>query len=244
MSLDYKWALIVPMANEEETLSSFVEQVKKNLDQLKSGTVYIVIDNASKDATLTLCQNLSREDKRFIIVWAPENKNVVDAYVKGFKEALKNNYDYYIEMDAGLSHDPHEIIQFLKYLNDGYECVFGSRFIKGGSLKDSPIKRKILSKVGTLLSNILLGTNLHDMTSGYQGFTKEVVEKITSYKLKSIAHFYQTEIRYLFRKRKYIEVPIQYIAPSPRVSYKSIENSFYVLFYYFLKRITFNSLSL
>jgi dolichol-phosphate mannosyltransferase len=244
MSLNCSWALIVPMANEEETFGPFVDQVSKVLDELKSGTVYIVVDKASKDATLTLCQNLSSEDKRFVTIWAPENKNVVDAYYRGYLEALKNNHDYYIEMDAGLSHDPASIVNFLEYLNMGYDCVFGSRFVKGGSLKDSPLKRQILSRGGTFLSNLLLGTNLRDMTSGYQGFTKEVVEKITSYKLKSIAHFYQTEIRYLLRKRKFIEVPIQYIAPSPRVSSKAIKNSFSVLFYYFLKRVTFNSLSL
>lgn len=244
MDTSCNWALIVPMANEEETFGFFVEKVRKVLDELKSGTVYVVIDKASKDATLSLCQKLSTEDKRFITVWAPENKNVVDAYIRGYREALKNNHDYYIEMDAGLSHSPSDIIQFLRYLNEGYECVFGSRFVKGGSLKDSPLKRQILSRGGTFLSNLLLGTKLHDMTSGFQGFTKEVVEKFTAYKLKSIAHFYQTEIRYLLRKRKYIEVPIQYIAPSPRVSSKAIKNSFSVLFYYFFKRITFHSISL
>lgn len=244
MSINCDWALIVPMANEEETFDSFIEQVKKTLNQLRSGTVYIVVDGASKDKTLLLCKNLSKEDSRFITIWAPENKNVVDAYIRGFTEALKNNHDYYIEMDAGMSHNPSDIIIFLKYLNEGYECVFGSRFIKGGSLGNSPINRKILSKGGTLSSNILLGTNLYDMTSGYQGFNKEVLKKIISYKLKSKAHFYQTEIRYLLRKRKQIEIPIQYTAPSPSVSSKAIRNSLSVLFYYFLKRVTFNSASL
>jgi dolichol-phosphate mannosyltransferase len=203
-----------------------------------------VVDNVSKDNTLELCHQLSQSDKRFITVFAPENKNVVDAYLRGYREALKNNHDYIIEMDAGLSHNPETLPVFLKYLNYGYECVFGSRFIEGGSMGDSPYNRRNLSKGGTVLSNLLLGTKLHDMTSGYQGFTKEVAEKFTSYHLKSTAHFYQTEIRYLLRKRKQIEIPIHYKAPSPRVSKNAIRNSFAVLFYYFWRRITFREISL
>jgi dolichol-phosphate mannosyltransferase len=129
-------------------------------------------------------------------------------------------------------------------LQDGYECVFGSRFIEGGSMNESSPKRKLLSKGGTILSNLLLGSKLHDMTSGYQGFTKEVAETFSNYPLKSKAHFYQTELRYLLRKRKQIEIPITYKAPSPGVTESAITNSFAVLFYYFWRRITFRAISL
>jgi dolichol-phosphate mannosyltransferase len=238
------WALVIPMANEENDFAPFVRELLKSLEEVKSGKIYFVVDNVSKDRTLELCQKLSQQDSRFVTVFAPENKNVVDAYIRGYKEALKNNHNYIIEMDAGLSHDPKQLPTFLQKLSEGYECVFGSRFIKGGSMGDSPPKRKMLSKGGTLLSNFLLGTKLDDMTSGYQGFTKEAAEKFTNYDLKSKAHFYQTELRYLLRKRKWIEIPISYNAPSPRVSEKAIKNSFSVLFYYLWRRITFRSVAL
>ena len=142
-------------------------------------------------------------------------------------------------MDAGLSHDPMTLPLFLDVLNKGYECAFGSRFINGGSMHDSSLKRKFLSKAGTILANLLLGTKMYDMTSGYQGFHASVVEKFVKYKLLSKGHFYQTELRYLLRKTNYSEIPIQYRAPSPSVSIKSITNSFYVLIYYFIRRLKF-----
>lgn len=235
------WALVIPMANEEIDFTPFVRQLFKTLEELKSGKVFFIVDKVSKDRTMEICQKFSQQDERFITVWAPENKNVVDAYIRGYKEALKSGHDYIIEMDAGLSHDPTLIFNFLKKFLEGYECIFGSRLMEGGSMEDSPIKRRMLSKGGTILSNLLLGTKLHDMTSGYQGFTKEVAEKFTNYPLKSVAHFYQTEIRYLLRKRKWIEIPISYKAPSPRVSDKAIKNSISVLLYYFWRRMTFRS---
>jgi dolichol-phosphate mannosyltransferase len=144
-------------------------------------------------------------------------------------------------MDAGLSHDPKALPMFIRVLNEGNECAFGSRFVSGGSIKDSNWKRTLLSRFGTILSNLLLGTKMHDMTSGYQGFHAGIVEKFVEYKLLSKAHFYQTELRYLLRKSHYVEIPIDYRAPSSSVSKKAIYNSIDVLFHYFVLRLKFRS---
>jgi dolichol-phosphate mannosyltransferase len=144
-------------------------------------------------------------------------------------------------MDAGLSHDPKALPMFLRVLNEGNECAFGSRFINGGSIWDSTWKRTFLSKFGTILSNTLLGTKMYDMTSGFQGFHAHIVQQFVDYGLLSKAHFYQTELRYLLRKSRYAEIPIHYRAPSPSVSKKAIYNSFDVLFHYFLLRLKFKS---
>jgi dolichol-phosphate mannosyltransferase len=235
--MKFNFAVIVPMANEQEDFQPFIASLIKVLDLLACGKVYFIVDNVSKDNTLELCNNLSALDQRFVTIWAPENKNVVDAYIKGYKEALANKHEIIIEMDAGLSHDPKALPMFLRVLNEGNECAFGSRFINGGSIYDSNWKRRFLSKSGTILSNLLLGTKMYDMTSGYQGFHADIVEKFVGYNLLSNAHFYQTELRYLLRKSRYAEIPIHYRAPSPRVNKKAIYNSFCVLFHYFFLRL-------
>ncbi len=238
------FAIVTPMANESDGFDEFIGAISKVLDLLESGKVYFVVDNVSKDNTLELCKKLSKKDSRFVTVWAPENRNVVDAYIRGYQEAVNNGHEFIIEMDAGLSHDPRAIPMFLRVLNEGNECAFGSRFISGGSIQDSSWKRSLLSKGGTTLSNLLLGTTMHDMTSGYQGFHVDIVKRFLAYKLLSKAHFYQTELRYLLRKTRYIEVPIHYRSPSPSVSKKAIKNSFQVLFHYFFLRLRSKSVSI
>ncbi len=237
MYFNNDWALVIPMANEEKDFDNFVTELRKVFDRLESGKAYFVVDNASKDKTLEMCEQLSAADKRFETVWAPENKNVVDAYIRGYREAYKNKHEFIIEMDAGMSHDPNSIPMFLRVLNEGNECAFGSRFMNGGSMGDSPFTRRTLSKMGTVLSNILLGTKLYDMTSGFQGFHSKVVGELLNYQLLSKAHFYQTEVRYLMRKKRFAEVPIHYQAPSPSVSKKAISNSISVLKFYFFQRL-------
>ena len=235
----FSYAIVVPMANEEDDFEAFVAVLREALDRIGSGAVYFVVDGVSKDATRRLCEELSAADERFVTVWAPENRNVVDAYLRGYREAYAGGYEYIIEMDGGLSHDPRALPMFLRVLNEGNECAFGSRFMNGGSICDSNPRRTFLSRSGTILSNVLLGTKLHDMTSGYQGFHRSVVASFMNYPLLSKAHFYQTELRYLLRKTRYAEVPIHYRAPSPRVSRNAIRNSFAVLFHYFFWRLRF-----
>ncbi|NLJ08076.1 MAG: glycosyltransferase [Sphingobacteriales bacterium] len=241
---DNNFAVTIPMANEEADFEPFITSLREVFDKLGTGTAYLIVDKVSKDRTLELCRKLEQEDPRFVTIWAPENRNVVDAYLRGLKEAYLKGHDIIIEMDAGLSHDPRAIIMFIRVLNEGNECAFGSRFINGGSMVDSPLFRRLLSKNGTRLTNLLLGTKMYDMTSGFQGFHRSVVEKIIQYPFRSKAHYYQTEMRYLLRKKRYREIPIHYRAPSRSVSHKAIFNALSVLFYYFIKRITFKAVSL
>ena len=244
MRLFNDWAAIVPMANEAEDFDRFAAVLKMVLDRIGAGKFYFVIDRASKDNTLELSQRLSQEDPRFVTVWSPENRNVVDAYLKGLRVAYEAGHELIIEMDAGLSHDPRAIPMFLRVLNEGNECAFGSRFTNGGSMGTSPLNRRLLSRVGTLLSNLLLGTKMFDMTSGFQGFHRNVVGQIIAYPFLSKAHFYQTEMRYLLRKHRYAEIPIHYTAPSKSVSRKAIRNALASLLYYFRKRLTLHPVSL
>lgn len=231
------YGVVIPMANEENEFAPFVEVLTAVLDRQPGGTVYLVVDTVSKDKTLVLCQARSARDSRFKTVWSPENRNVVDAYLRGYREALSNSHDFIIEMDAGLSHDPRALPMFLRVLNEGNECAFGSRFINGGSICDSSWKRTFLSRIGTTLANVLLGTTMYDMTSGFQGFHAGVVREFVDYPLLSKAHFYQTELRYLLRYKRFAEIPIHYRAPSPSVSRRAVLNSLSVLLHYFRKRL-------
>ena len=232
------WAAVVPMANESADFAPFLAVLVPLLDRLHGGKVYFVVDHASKDNTRELCEAQSARDSRFVTVWAPQNRNVVDAYMAGFRAAYDAGHELIIEMDGGLSHDPRAIPMFLRVLNEGNECAFGSRFCNGGSMADSPFNRRLLSRTGTFLANHLLGTKLDDMTSGFQGFHRDVVGRLLNYPIRSRAHFYQTELRYLLRKHRFAEVPIHYRAPSNRVSKGAIQNALQTLGYYFRKRLT------
>ncbi|MEI7727574.1 MAG: glycosyltransferase [Bacteroidota bacterium] len=238
------FALVLPLANEENDFQPFFGDLAETLQSYPNARVYLILDEVSKDRTKELCQEFSNLNPQFITVFEPNNRNVVDAYIRGYREALLHGHDFIIEMDAGYSHDPAAIPQFLSACTEGFTCVFGSRFIIGGSMNDASLKRRFFSKGGTLLANLLLGTRLKDMTSGYQGFSREIVVKFAWFPLRSTAHFYQTELRYLLRNYQGKEIPINYKTPSPSVRAGSVLNSLGSLWYYFVRRATGNSISL
>jgi dolichol-phosphate mannosyltransferase len=230
------WALIIPLSNEERSLGTLIHGVTAVLDRTGCGTVYLVVDDSSTDRTPALCREVARSDPRFLVVYEPGITNVVAAYLTGYRKAYENGHAFMIEMDAGSSHDPRQLPDLLHHLREGRSCVYGSRFIPGGSMSGQPF-RWLLSRGGSALCRLLLGTNLHDMTSGYQGFDREVVGRFLEYSFLSTGHFYQSELRFLLRRRPSVEVPIHYRATTSSVPIKAILNSVHGLFHYFGLRV-------
>jgi len=219
---------VCPMASEEPTAISFVDAVLEQCRSrdFKSVTLFVILDRACKDNTLELLKQHALQQPQLRVIWAPENRSVVDAYLRGYREALAAGCDWILEIDAGFSHRPEDIPQFFDKMSEGYDCVFGSRFCDGGSVSDSSVKRKLISRGGTLLTNSLLGTKLKDMTSGFEMFSRAALEKVVDRGIKSRGPFFQTEIKTYCRHLNIIEVPIQYSAASHDVNNKALKDSF------------------
>jgi len=222
-----KLGIICPMANEIDSCERFVKEVITECNKFGFNSFYFIsiFDKASTDGTFDLFQSLSKALPKLIIVYAPENKCVVDAYLRGYKEALDIGCDWILEMDAGYSHQPSDIKSFFEKMIQGYDCVFGSRFCKGGKYINSPITRYLLSRGGTVLTNMLLGTKLHDMTSGFELFTHDALTAILNKGITSRGPFFQTEIKFHAHQFKIAEVPIQYNATGQTTKSKYISDS-------------------
>ena len=212
----------VPLANESETINEFMDRVTAQLGP--SDKLYCVVDNVSKDDTRQKIEARQAIDPRVQLVWAPQNRCVVDAYFAGFRAALADNCVWILEMDGGLSHLPEQIPQYIKAMGEGYDFVAGSRFSQGGSHRGS-LMRYLISKGGTVMSNLVLGTKMTDMCSGFECFTHEALSYVVHNGVRSRANFFQTEIRFMLHDWKWIEVPITYANPSPSVGKAQIMES-------------------
>ena len=203
------------MANEEATAVRFITELLDQCSAAEFATVnlFAVLDKANTDNTLAILRELEMREPRLQVVWAPENRCVVDAYIRGYRQALAAGCDWILEIDAGYSHQPTDVPRFFATMARGYDCVFGSRFCDGGSFQ-GPLSRRIVSYGGTLLSNLLLGTRLKDMTSGFQLFSRGALEQVLETGINSRANFFQTEIRAHCRKLQITEVPIRYLVTS------------------------------
>lgn len=229
--------IVCPMANEEACAEAFVADVLSHCQGFKSVSFFAVIDKVSRDKTLELLTELAKRDPRLRVIWAPENRCVVDAYVRGYQEALAAECDWILEIDAGYSHQPSDIPLFFKEMEMGYDCVFGTRFSKSGTIKSSSLTRYCVSRLGGILSNVLLGTRLTDMTSGFELFTRDALKKVLQRGIQSKGHFFQTEIKAYCDSFYLSEVPISYQSASPSVNFRVIKDALKNLIRLFLLRI-------
>ncbi len=236
---DISLGIICPMANEEETAVPFVNAVLERCQQegFKSVTFFAILDRASKDRTRELLNDLQKEQAQLQVVWAPENRSVVDAYLRGYRTAIDAGCEWILEIDAGFSHQPSDISKFFDKMSEGYDCVFGSRFCEGGKISESSIKREFISRGGTILANLLLGTKLKDMTSGFELFTRAALQHALDQGIHSRGHFFQTEIKAHCRKLHIAEVPIHYRAASDGVNSHVLMDSFSNLWRLFKLRL-------
>ncbi len=226
------------MANEGQRAVDFVDAVLAQCQQFRQRTFLVILDRATKDNTVELMQEHAKSTSDLVVVWAPENRGPVDAYIRGYREALALNPDWILEIDAGFSHQPEDIPVLFEKMRDGYECVFGSRFCRGGSISDSSRNRYWISWGGTFLTNLLLGTKLRDMTSGFQLFTREALQQIVDRGIRSRGPFFQTEMKTYARRMKVAEAPIQYRAASHNIGSKQIKDAFSNLWRLFRMRLT------
>jgi dolichol-phosphate mannosyltransferase len=235
-----KLGIVCPMANERKTAQPFVCDVLKECRKFnfKSVSFFAILDNASKDGTIDIMRDYSKQTHELHVVFAPENQCVVDAYIRGYREAINSECDWILEIDAGYSHQPSDISKFFKTMIQGYDGVFGSRFCLNGKMTDCAKSRYITSLGGTIISNLLLGTKLSDMTSGFELFKREALQKILNKGILSKGPFFQTEIRAYAHQFRITEVPIHYKAASHDIRGAEVRDAFSSLWRLFRVRFS------
>ena len=218
----------MPVANEEGTMGQILDEILEL--PYENLYIYPVVDSYSKDRTEEIIREKEKISDRVKCIFYQESTGVISCYLEGFRQALADGAERILEMDGGGSHLPAEIPQFLEKMEEGYDCVWGSRFMEGGSMKEQPLYRRILSQGGTYLSNFVLGTRLKDMTSGFEGFQREVLESMNLDSFLSTGHMYQTEMRFYCRNLKTIEVPIHYVGTASSLKGSSVTEALKLLF--------------
>ena len=223
-----KTIIVMPVANEEDTMEQILDEILAL--PYEDLHIYPVIDSYSKDRTEEIIRKKEAQNDRVKCIFYKESRGVISCYLEGFRQALADGAERILEMDGGGSHLPSEIPQFLARVEEGYDCVWGSRFMEGGSMRRQPLYRRILSQGGTLLSNLVLGTRLKDMTSGFEGFQRDVLERMNLDAFLSTGHMYQTEMRFYCRNLRTVEVPIHYVGSASSLKGSSVTEALRLLF--------------
>lgn len=185
--------VVIPTYNEVQTVGLLVSEI---FDSCSDCCLDIlIVDDASPDGTGDFVEDLTKKDSRVHLLRRSGKLGLGTAYVSGFQWGLGLDYDAFIEMDADFSHRPKDLAVLISLLQKE-DCVIGSRYIPGGKTLHWGIGRKILSRFGSLYARFILGVPISDFTGGFNGWKREVLEKINLTSLSSGGYSFQIELKY------------------------------------------------
>ena len=207
MAQDERALVIIPTYNEKENIRSIVELVLTQAPNLE----VLVVDDNSPDGTAAIVTEMAQAQPRVHLLSRAGKLGLGTAYIAGFKWGLAQGYAYLIEMDADFSHDPREIPNMLKAIQQA-DLVIGSRYIDGVRVVNWPLSRLFLSKGASYYVRIITGLPIHDPTGGFKCFRRIVLESIELDEVRSNGYAFQIEMSFKawmkgFRIR---EIPITF----------------------------------
>jgi dolichol-phosphate mannosyltransferase len=203
-----KTLVVTPTYNEAENIEKLIGDVLSKGPDIHM----LVVDDSSPDGTGSIVEKLKDGNPRIHLIRRSGKLGLGTAYVAGFKFALSHNYDFVLEMDADFSHNPNEIPNFLKKMN-GCDVVLGSRYADGVRVVNWPIRRLILSFSANLYTRIITGLPVHDATSGFKCFKRNVLESIDLEQIRSNGYAFQIEMVFHAWKKGFriCEIPITFV---------------------------------
>lgn len=205
--------LIVPFFNEKGRIA----EVIKKTEQTSIDEVCVVDDGSTDGGAATI------KEMRCALLSHSERKGVGAAIRTGIKYALGNNFDIIVICAGNNKDNPQEIDRLLKpIVEEGYDYIHGSRFLKGGQWGNLPLYRLILSRIYSFLFSLLVGKRFTDVTNGFRAYTKELVkdkrinldqEWLNQYGLESYLQYQAIALGY-----KVKEVPVSKIYPTKKTT--------------------------
>jgi dolichol-phosphate mannosyltransferase len=215
--------VIIPTYNERENLPLILGRVHA----ARPDVHVLIVDDGSPDGTGELANELALADPDRVHVMHRAGKGGLGAaYVAGFGWGLGRGYSVLVEMDADGSHAPEELYRLLDAVDEGADLAIGSRYVPGGTVRNWPRRRMILSRTANGYSRISLGVEVHDITAGYRAYRREVLEKIDLAAVDSKGYCFQVDLTWRTISAGFVvvEVPITFTERELGVSKMSGSN--------------------
>jgi dolichol-phosphate mannosyltransferase len=165
--------VVIPARDEAGCICSTVQHLNLELRLQKVPHEIIVVDDGSSDSTWQLLQDLQKN--------LPELKPIQNKGQHGFGRAIICGLDHMtgdavVIMMADESDDCRDVVRYWQELNSGHDCIFGSRFIKGGGTIDYPWLKYVMNRLANFFLKMLFRINLNDTTNAFKAYRREVID--------------------------------------------------------------------
>lgn len=206
--MENSFSLIMPAYKEEEYIEDAINGLLKSFRVEKLDfEIIVVIDKIPDDKTYGIVKTLSEKNMEIEIIVRNGKRGIAKAIIDGVEQSSK---DVIIFVMAENSQESDDILKMAKKMNEGYDMVFGSRFLENKKLDQYPLKKYICNRLCNYALNILFGIRSNDITNGIKAYKSEILKKM---KITSSSFEIFVEIPILAYKsgyKNFVEIPINY----------------------------------
>ena len=203
--------VIIPTYNERENIVKIIDAVFA----LDMPFHILIVDDGSPDGTAQLVKNHQAYYPDMLHIVERKGKlGLGTAYIAGFRWGIERGYDYICEMDADFSHSPNDLPRLVRACTEGSsDMSVGSRYVKGGDVKNWTWDRILLSYGASWYVRSVLWLPVADPTAGFVCYSREVLEMIDLNKIRFIGYAFQIEMKFAAHTLGYkiAEVPIKFV---------------------------------
>jgi dolichol-phosphate mannosyltransferase len=182
----------------------------------------LIVDDGSPDGTAEIVKRLIPEFSGRLFIEERKGKlGLGTAYIHGFRWSLARNYKFIFEMDCDFSHNPDDLNRlYAACAEGGADVAVGSRYVKGGEVKNWPMNRLFISYFASVYVRMILWFGVRDTTAGFKCYKAKVLATIDLDKIKFVGYAFQIEMKYTAWKLgfKIVEVPIVFTDRTEGVS--------------------------
>ena len=215
--------VVVPTFNEIDNIDRLLRGVRASVPEAQ----ILVVDDGSPDGTGQLADEMAAaEPDRIQVMHRTAKDGLGAAYLAAFAWGLERGYTVLVEMDADGSHAPEQLYRLLDAIDNGADLAIGSRYVDGGTVRNWPYRRLVLSKTANTYARVLLGVDIHDITAGYRAYRREVLEKLDLTTVESKGYCFQVDLTWRAINNYFTvaEVPITFTERELGVSKMSGSN--------------------
>ncbi|MDQ3100304.1 MAG: polyprenol monophosphomannose synthase, partial [Bacteroidota bacterium] len=178
--------VIIPTYDEKENIRDIVSHVIG----LRPEFHVLVVDDNSPDGTGAIVKQMQQEwPNRLHLLERKGKQGLGTAYIAGFQWAIAQDYQYVFEMDADFSHDPNDLVRLYEACSTGgADMSVGSRYVKGGHVRDWSWDRILMSFTASLYVRIILWLGVRDTTAGFVCYKLHVLKALPLDRIKFIGY--------------------------------------------------------
>ena len=209
--------VVMPTYNEAENVAGISTAILERLP----GATLLVVDDNSPDGTGRLADQLAEQNPRIRAHHRPRKEGLGRAYIDGFRIALDAGAERVVQMDADWSHHPDYLPALLNALEggpgaprpDGADLVIGSRYVRGGGVREWGLGRRLLSRAGSTFARLVLRLSPHDLTGAFKAWRRGALAAIPWSAVGSGGYVFMIETTYLASRAgaRIVEVPIMFV---------------------------------